>query len=466
MSGYTKSHSRLRLAQSDPIRRARHPCAPSLKEKNNSGRHNKHEYRLWQSWKCLLLNTWFIEAIAMTFSVLCLAAIVLVMAVYDQKSRPIMPYGVTLNAIVSTLATASKSFLICAVAGAMSQLKWCWFTTKDHKLQDMQTLDDASRGPMGSLAMLFSFAWMRLVSIGALITVLAATFDPFVQQVLKYPIRQADDLSHVAIVQKASVFTVVPESNQFTSAINAGIWYAGGQPGGNPVCSSGNCHWPIFRSLAWCSKCSDVTSSANVILSTCDLDAFVDRKANESFHCDFTFDGGNSITLLHGVEHSRSPVNGPDPNHLNFTSQVVWALHNSPATSYAPIPLSNRTFLSMKSPFLALAYVSLDSTSLFSPNGTPDGTICIDHAEECVLTPCTREYNISIVNGIRKVSIVSENYGLTTVAELDAILGSETTLWYGPCWQADPGNVTYPVSRGQYAMWSNSTEFAFCGLDY
>ena len=58
------------------------------------------------------------------------------------------------NAIVSALATASKTSLLCAVTGAIGQLKWCWFE-QERKLYDLQALDEASRGPAGSLALLF-----------------------------------------------------------------------------------------------------------------------------------------------------------------------------------------------------------------------------------------------------------------------------------------------------------------------
>jgi len=75
----------------------------------------------------LLLDTWFPEILAVAFSTGCLIAIVAVLLAYNDKTVPQLPYGITLNAIVSILATASRSSLIYTVATSISQLKWCWF---------------------------------------------------------------------------------------------------------------------------------------------------------------------------------------------------------------------------------------------------------------------------------------------------------------------------------------------------
>ena len=53
----------------------------------------------------LLSNTWLFDAAAIFFSVACLIAVAIVLLVYDGKGRHPMPYGVTLNAVVSILAT-------------------------------------------------------------------------------------------------------------------------------------------------------------------------------------------------------------------------------------------------------------------------------------------------------------------------------------------------------------------------
>lgn len=50
-------------------------------------------------------------------------------------------------------------------------------------------MDDAARGPLGSVTMLFSWTTMSLCSVGAIIVIVALTFDPFIQQVVNYPLQ-------------------------------------------------------------------------------------------------------------------------------------------------------------------------------------------------------------------------------------------------------------------------------------
>jgi hypothetical protein len=74
----------------------------------------------------------------------------------DLRSSPLPPadFRDELNAIISILATAAKGALLLPVAEAISQHKWLWFRRSQRKLQDIETFDNASRGPWGALTML------------------------------------------------------------------------------------------------------------------------------------------------------------------------------------------------------------------------------------------------------------------------------------------------------------------------
>ena len=55
------------------------------------------------------------------------------------------------------------------------------------RLYDLQLFDDASRGPVGSLRLLWTVKLQALVaSCGAILTVLALAVDPFTQQILSF----------------------------------------------------------------------------------------------------------------------------------------------------------------------------------------------------------------------------------------------------------------------------------------
>lgn len=102
------------------------------------------------------LDTWTVEINAASFSLACFAAICGVLIAYDQIPSPDLRYGLTLNAVISILATGCKSSLLFTLGESISQAKWSWFTRGAPKpLVHMQTIDSASRGPSGTIMMLF-----------------------------------------------------------------------------------------------------------------------------------------------------------------------------------------------------------------------------------------------------------------------------------------------------------------------
>lgn len=173
-------------------------------------------------WNRPFLNTWLPEILALTLSASCLVAIIVVLNFYQSKSIPQIPFGLTLNAIISILATGSKSSLLLAVGGAIGQLKWCWFIDKKRTLENIQDFDDASRGPWGSFNLLFSIHFRSLASLGALVTLLTLAYDPFVQQVLIYPVREVQHKSNETATGQALTFTPNVNTPDFGNALYAG----------------------------------------------------------------------------------------------------------------------------------------------------------------------------------------------------------------------------------------------------
>lgn len=97
---------------------------------------------------------WLPEAVALIFSFLCLAALAVLLAVYDGK--PIFGWnGVTLNTIVSVLSTSSKAALMLALGESISQWKWILFANERRPLMDFERIENASRGPLGSLKLMW-----------------------------------------------------------------------------------------------------------------------------------------------------------------------------------------------------------------------------------------------------------------------------------------------------------------------
>jgi hypothetical protein len=103
-----------------------------------------------------LLKGWWPEILCCLISVVCLVALVLVLQAYDDQPLPAWSGGITLNTIVALLSTVCRTLFVVAASQALSQAKWNWFKGSPRPLTDLSVFDDASRGPWGSLKLLFT----------------------------------------------------------------------------------------------------------------------------------------------------------------------------------------------------------------------------------------------------------------------------------------------------------------------
>lgn len=111
---------------------------------------------IWARVTDSFLDWWAGELLAILLSVVAFVATIVILRKYDDHKLPSLPHHVTLNFVVSTLATVTKSSLLLAVASALGRLKWLWMSSKQRRLQDLQVFDEASRGPFGASKLLAS----------------------------------------------------------------------------------------------------------------------------------------------------------------------------------------------------------------------------------------------------------------------------------------------------------------------
>jgi hypothetical protein len=123
----------------------------------------------------------------MICSVGALLAIVAVLFAYNGKSMTHWNAWLRLNTVVSALATLAKSSMLMVFGQGLGQLKWQHFEQCPRHLLDFEVFENASRGPWGSLRLLYYINWKALAgSAGAVITILALAMDPFAQQVISF----------------------------------------------------------------------------------------------------------------------------------------------------------------------------------------------------------------------------------------------------------------------------------------
>lgn len=115
----------------------------------------KRFHKASRRWVQLTSNWWLWELASMALSALCLCSIGLLLGFYNNRTLPKQwPLGITLNTYIAIFSAFFKYALAVPVNAAMGQLKWIRFRTSPKPLMDFERLDDASRGPWGSLMVL------------------------------------------------------------------------------------------------------------------------------------------------------------------------------------------------------------------------------------------------------------------------------------------------------------------------
>ncbi|KAL2785432.1 hypothetical protein BJX66DRAFT_343071 [Aspergillus keveii] len=213
-------------------------------------------------WNHMVLDTWFPEVIAVIFSGACFFAIIVILRSYEGEPVPALSIGLSLNAILSILSTASRTALIFVASETIGQWKWIRVKRGSRRLQGLQALDDASRGPWGARVLLFHRVGRSLASLGAVITILALAFEPFMQQLLTYPIRQTFHVSEQTVAKQVRTFLPTINDEGFLYAVERGFWSTDLRF--SPSCPSGNCTWALFTSLGFCSQGEDVAAEAGL----------------------------------------------------------------------------------------------------------------------------------------------------------------------------------------------------------
>lgn len=134
--------------------------------------------------------SWWWEASAIVLSITCTCLIIAILVSMHDKPLTEWKLPIQPSSLIAVFSTIAKSALLVPVAECISQLKWIYFENPT-RLSQLQTFDDASRGPWGSLMFLTQAHTTSMASIGALITLLALAFEPFAQQVIEFPSRNA-----------------------------------------------------------------------------------------------------------------------------------------------------------------------------------------------------------------------------------------------------------------------------------
>lgn len=100
-------------------------------------------------------HSWTIEIIALSLSFGTLGAICIILSLYDGRPLDAWGFVLSLNTVVSILGAISRASMGFALSAAFGQAKWNWYRERDDKLLTFDRFDEATRGPWGSLKLLW-----------------------------------------------------------------------------------------------------------------------------------------------------------------------------------------------------------------------------------------------------------------------------------------------------------------------
>ncbi|PPJ54655.1 hypothetical protein CBER1_07664 [Cercospora berteroae] len=253
--GATAHAARIALSQEDVTR------APSKSQQHRSGASNTAGFL------ARLEDWWVLELLGVIISAGALAAIVGILYHYHGTPQPTWR-NVSLNTMISWLSTLANVMVLIPVTSGLSQLKWVWFAGKRRTMSDRGYFDSASRGVIGSLALIFEQQGRHFAGLAALATILAVGFDPFIQNLVHYTPEPAEHITVPAYVTYSADYNIngipasasqlgashvywidsVMKANVYSSLLNTDKSQAWSIPQFD--CATGNCTWDPIATLA------------------------------------------------------------------------------------------------------------------------------------------------------------------------------------------------------------------------
>ncbi|KAJ5360732.1 hypothetical protein N7517_009923 [Penicillium concentricum] len=279
-------------------------------------------------------DSWLWEITSLVFSAACVVAIVAVLINKQETTLAAWNLPIALNTVISVLATVSKACLLLPVAASISQLKWLHFN-RPHRLSDLDLYNNASCGPLGALLFVCKLP-LSLGALGAVITLVALAFDPFAQQLVSFPSRQAAMHNETASFRISQAYETGayynPQNNivDYTDFAMQGAIYNGvfGSPSPRAfICPTSQCTWPdnsSYISLGAAGACKNVTQS---VVNTCEYP--MNSRLGD---CNITTPGGYHLTSKRRHQSATfqytllNTTIGPSKPYADLINFAVWRL--------------------------------------------------------------------------------------------------------------------------------------------
>ncbi|CAJ2499690.1 Uu.00g025430.m01.CDS01 [Anthostomella pinea] len=250
----------------------------------------------------------------------------------ESWSLPIQP-----NSLIAVLTTVAKAAMMVPAASCISQLKWRHFTMRARRLVDLQLFDDASRGPWGSVIIIWSlpFRARALLASGfAFVTIVALGIDASAQQVIEFTL-QSSPLSNASVelgmadmylskgflddtVYESSIWKPNPDLLAIQSPIINGATGSVFPPHFKCPEPATRCSWETMTTLGVCIDFKNVTDLATPKCAPMDNAG--------TLNCIYEFPG-KSVSIDPDddltMSWNQESLGGAGPTTMLFQSQVL-----------------------------------------------------------------------------------------------------------------------------------------------
>ncbi|KAK4221574.1 hypothetical protein QBC38DRAFT_504783 [Podospora fimiseda] len=212
-----------------------------------------------------LWRIWILDILCITAGLAAFITIIVVLALFNQKQLPNWPLKISLNTLLAFLAIVAKAAFMVPVSPAISQTQWSWFS-RERPLHNFHLLDQASRGPLGSIKLALRDRHKHFVTLGAILTVVSVVTSPVTQLTISYPVRQAQHHGEAHVTGLRQLVHTIDDaafasSNGVVQSMMPNDKNGSIVPTIPPsaVCSTGNCTFDEYSSLGVCTKMANVS---------------------------------------------------------------------------------------------------------------------------------------------------------------------------------------------------------------
>ncbi|KAK8009969.1 hypothetical protein PG990_008934 [Apiospora arundinis] len=259
-------------------------------------------------------HSWAPEIAALFCSAAALIALIILLSKEDATRLADWKAPFSLNTVVAILSVVFRTPLAFAVGSCLGQGKWAWFSKQSGTVAVFAAIDEASRGPLGSLQLLWRLKARRFVSFGALATIALIAVDPFLQAIINYEGQlDSENSTNTAFLSRAShldigsmtaaifansfvdyhdsvyvlsCYHTQPNVGMSASSVLGFVNSSTSNSAKPPLvtCPTGNCTWEPYSTLAFCSSCFDVSAHLKKETLLLGSDECTDEERHGSFH--------------------------------------------------------------------------------------------------------------------------------------------------------------------------------------